>query len=309
MKRIVILNPNSRHGASGKMFNKIRKNLEDHLGSFDIYTTAAPKDCTRRVREILLKKEYDQILIAGGDGTVNEAVNGYFENGHLIQTEIPIGIINLGTGGDFLKTISKQSVNYQNALKNNSFKRVDCGLSTLEHGKEPIYFINITSIGLGGDMNRQMKASSFQMGMAAYFYHSLTVLFKYTPAKSKIRIKQVDGSWQELESEIVNFFICNAKISGGGMIWAPEANVEDGILNLVLVSNVPKRKLITESHKVYSGKIATMSGVTLFTGVEIHVIPERTLSQEFDGEIREMDFLQTHEFYFKVIPKSIPVVM
>ena len=71
------------------------------------------------------------------------------------------------------------------ALKNNSFKLVDCGLTTLQHGKDPYYFINITSIGMGGDMNRQMKASSFQYGMAAYFLSYTDVLFKYTPAKCK----------------------------------------------------------------------------------------------------------------------------
>jgi YegS/Rv2252/BmrU family lipid kinase len=309
MKRIVILNPKSRNGKAHIAFEKMRNKLEENLGSFEIYFTTAPKDCTRKVREILLKKEYEQILIAGGDGSINEAVNGYFDNGHPIQTDIPLGVINLGTGGDFIKTLNEKSAHYDAALKNNSFKIVDCGLSTLEHGKEPIYFVNITSIGMGGDMARQLKASSFQFGMTAYFYHSLTVLFKYTPAKCKIRIKQVGGSWLEIDSEVVNFFVCNAKFSGGGMIWAPDANMEDGIFDLVLVSSAPKLKLITESHKVYSGKVATMTGVSLFKGVEIHVIPVRTLSQEIDGEIRDMDFLQTHEFHFKVIPKSIPMVM
>lgn len=61
------------------------------------------------------------------------------------------------------------------------------------------------------------------------------------------------------------------------MIWAPDASLEDGIFDIVLVSNIPKRKLISESHKVYSGKIAQMTGVSEFKGVEVHVIP-RTYS-------------------------------
>ncbi|HMV42031.1 MAG TPA: diacylglycerol kinase family protein [Leptospiraceae bacterium] len=309
MKRIVILNPKSRHGASRVAFEKMRPKLEDHLGFFDIYFTTAPKDCTRKVREILHKKEYDQILIAGGDGSINEAVNGYFDHGHLIQSNIPMGVINLGTGGDFVKTLNKRSQHYFNALRDNSYELVDCGVTTLEHGKEPHHFINITSIGMGGDMNRQMKASSFQYGMAAYFYHTLSVLFKYTPAKCKIKMKQPNGNWLEIDSEVVNFFVCNAGFSGGGMVWAPSASIEDGVFDIVLVSNVPKYKLITESHKVYSGKIASMTGVMEFKAVEIHVIPERTLSQEIDGEVREMDFLQTHEFHFKLIPKAIPMVI
>jgi YegS/Rv2252/BmrU family lipid kinase len=307
MKRIVILNPKSRQGASRVAFEKIRKDLENDLGFFDIYFTTAPRDCTRKVKEILQKKEYEQILIAGGDGSINEAVNGYFEKGQIINSSIPLGIINLGTGGDFIKTVSKDT-NYREALKKNSFQLVDVGLSTLENGKDPAYFINITSIGLGGDMNKQMKASSFQSGQLAYFYHSLSVLFKYSPAKCKISIKQGNGNQINLESEVVNFFICNASYSGGGMIWAPNSNLTDGIFDLVLVSNVPKLKMILESHKVYSGQISTMTGVSEYKATEVHVIPERTLSQELDGEVREMDYLQTHEFHFKIIPRILPLI-
>ena len=309
MKRIVILNPKSRHGASRVAFEKIRTNLENELGFFDIYFTTAPKDCTRKVKEILQKKEYEQILIAGGDGSISEAVNGYFENNHPIQTNIPIGIINLGTGGDFIKTIHKNTSNYINALKNNSFQLVDCGVSTLEQGKSPIYFINITSVGMGGDVNRQMKASTFQMGVAAYFYHTLKVLFQYKPAKCKIEFKSPDGSINNLESEIVNFFICNAEFSGGGMAWAPNSSITDGVFDLVLVSNVSKMKMILESHKVYTGKVGKMTGVSEFKATEVSVYPERTLSQEYDGEVREMDYMQTHEFHFKILPKSIPMIM
>lgn len=310
MKRIVILNPKSRSGASQAAFEKQRPELEKNLGAFDVYCTTAPKDCTRKVREILETKEYDQILIAGGDGSINEAVNGYFnQQGKLLSDSIPLGIINLGTGGDFIKTIRKKTGIYVDALKNNTFKMVDCGLSTLENGKDPHYFINITSIGMGGDINRQMKASSFQFGKAAYFYHSLSVLFKYTPAPSKIIITKPDGNIQEVEAEIVNFFVCNAEYNGGGMDWAPFANIEDGILDLVLVGKAPKRKMILESHKIYSGQVGTMTGVSQYKATEVRVIPIRTLSQEIDGEVREMDYFNTHEFHFKVIPKTIPMIM
>ncbi len=309
MKRIVILNPKSRHGASRIEFEKMRKDLENDLGFFDIYYTTAPKDCTRKVKEILQKKEYDQILIAGGDGSINEATNGYFEKGKIINSEIPLGIINLGTGGDFIKTINKNTMNYPDSLKRNSFQLVDVGLSTLENGKDPHYFLNITSIGLGGDMNRQMKASSFQMGQLAYFYHSLSVLFKFTPTKCKIFMKQENGNEINLESEVVNFFVCNASYSGGGMMWAPKSSLTDGVFDLVLVSNIPKHKLILESYKVYSGQISTMSGVSEYKATNVKVIPERTLSQEFDGEVRQMDYLNTHEYNFNIIPRVLPLVI
>ncbi|MCC6275605.1 MAG: hypothetical protein IT569_07095 [Leptospiraceae bacterium] len=309
MKRIVILNPKSRHGLARKAFENRKPELIRDLGELEIYYTAGPKDCTEKVRSILLKKEYDQILIAGGDGSVNEAVNGYFQNGKLIKTKIPIGIINLGTGGDFIKAIKKRTKNYRQALIDNSYKLIDCGVTALDKAKDPIYFINITSIGMGGEVNRQLKESSFQMGIAAYFYHTLSVLYKYDPPKCKIRYKSPDGNWNEFEAGLTNLFVCNSEYNGGGMWWAPKANLEDGIFDVVLVPDVSKLKLVATSHKVYTGKASTMPGVKEFQATEIIVSPERTVSQEIDGEVREIDFLKKHDFYFKIIPKSIPVIM
>ncbi|HNL69331.1 MAG TPA: diacylglycerol kinase family protein, partial [Leptospiraceae bacterium] len=306
---VVILNPRSKNGASLKAFNKLKPDLHKLLGPFEVYQTKAPRDATEQVRSILKQGSFDQILIAGGDGSINEAVNGYFHEGKLLRADVPLGVINLGTGGDFYKTLLRDSSNYQEALSQNRLRMVDCGLTTLEKGLDPQYFINITSIGLGGDVNRQMKASSFQSGMPAYFYHSLTSLLKYSPPNCKFIMKDKEGKTTEIETGLVNFFVCNAEFNGGGMRWAPESDIEDGVFDLVLVSNVPKHKLITESHKIYSGKIREMTGVQEFHASEVIALPERTVSQEIDGETRDMDHLRTHEFHFKIVPRSLPLVL
>jgi diacylglycerol kinase (ATP) len=309
MRRIVILNPKSKNGAALKAFNRLKPDLHKQLGHFDIYQTTGPGDATRKVREILEKGEADQILIAGGDGSINEAVNGYFKDGRLVRSDVPLGVINLGTGGDFYKTLTKINPNYDTAIRDNTIRMIDAGVTTLEKGLDPRYFINITSIGLGGDVNRQMKASSFQAGMPAYFYHSLTALFKYSPPQCRFSLKHADGSVTELETGLVNFFVCNAEFNGGGMRWAPRSSVEDGLFDLVLVSNVPKRKLITESHKIYSGQVSSMTGVQEYRASEIVAVPERTVSQEIDGEARDMDHFRTHEFHFRALAKAMPVVL
>ncbi|MBI3395727.1 MAG: hypothetical protein HY042_07830 [Spirochaetia bacterium] len=309
LKRVVILNPKSKNGKAAKAFERLRGDLEKDIGAFELVLTEGPGDCTAKVRKILKSESHEQVLIAGGDGSVNEAVNGYFENGKPLSSNIPLGVINLGTGGDFYKTLRKRNPRYHEALRENQFRKIDCGLTTLEKGADPRYFINITSMGLGGDVNRQMKASAFQRGMPAYFWHSLTSLFKYSPPDCRFRIKKPSGDWEELEAKLVNFFVCNAEYNGGGMRWAPKSDFEDGVLDLVLVSDVSKTKLVTESHRIYSGDIAKMTGVREFHGTEVEAFPARTVSQEIDGEVRHMDYLRTHEFYFRIMPKSIPAVM
>ena len=309
LRRVVILNPQSRNGLAARAFERLRGGLQELLGKFELVQTEAPGDCTRLVRRILTEQSHDQILLAGGDGSINEAVNGYFVDGKLISEAIPLGVINLGTGGDFFRTLLKLNPKYEAALRDNRFRLVDCGLSTLENGHEPRYFINITSIGLGGDVNRKMKASSFQSGPAAYFWHSLSALLQYNPPACRFRIKAESGVWEEIEGPLVNFFVCNAECSGGGMRWAPGASLEDGLLDLVLVSGATKSQLIAESSRIYTGEIAKMSGVRQFLATEVVAYPATPVSQEIDGEIRKIDGQERHEYHFRVLPKAIPVVL
>jgi len=308
MKRVVILNPRSRNGLAAKAFERLRGGLEQEIGAFDLLLTEGPGDCTKKVRGILKAQSADQILIAGGDGSVNEAVNGYFEDGTPLSARIPLGVINLGSGGDFYRTLLKRNPQYTQALQANRYRLIDCGLTALGNGKDPRYFINITSIGLGGNVNRQMKRSAFQQGKAAYFWHSLTSLFRYSPPRCRFRIKNGSGSWEELEVGLVNFFVCNAEYSGGGMHWAPRSDAADGLLDLVLVSDVSKWRLVMESSRVYSGEIAKMTGVREFRATEIEAYPASPVSHEIDGEIREVGESLLQEFHFRVVPRSIPVI-
>ncbi|MEM7182628.1 MAG: diacylglycerol kinase family protein [Spirochaetota bacterium] len=308
MKRLIIINPKSRHGKSLKIFRKLEPSLRDLLGEYELYETTAAKDCTEKVRSVLLRQEYEQILIAGGDGSINEAVNGYFtEEAAPINSNVPIGIINLGTGGDFIKTMQANSPNYYQALQQNRYQKVDCGISYLKAFSKAYHFANISSIGMAGDINISMKASSFQYGILAYFWHTLKVFSRYQAPRCTIRIKSKEGKWYETKSTLMNFFACNGQYNGGGMHWAPNSSIQNGELDFVLIEGISKWKLFFDSYKVYSGKVDAMAGTRLFRGSEAHIISEGYTSQELDGEVREMDGKEYPlEFHFKVLPQQIP---
>lgn len=308
-RRVVILNPQSRHGTALRLFERLRRSLERDLGTFDLLLTEAPGDATLKVRGILTERSHDQILIAGGDGSINEAVNGYFADGLPIDTVIPLGVLNLGTGGDFYRTLRKLNPRYDEALRENRSRRVDAGLTTLEEGRDPRYFLNISSIGLGGEVNRRMKASGFQAGAAAYFWHSLTGLLGYDPPPCRFRLREASGQWQEFEGPLVNLFVCNGEYSGGGMRWAPDCDVADGLLDLTLVSGVGKWRLISGSKRIYDGGIARMSGVRQFRATEVSAYPARPVSQEIDGEIRGVSGSAAREYHFRILPAAIPLVL
>lgn len=309
MKRLIIINPKSRHGKSLKVFQQMESDLQQLLGEYTLYHTQAARDCTQKVRQVLTEKSYDQILIAGGDGSVNEAVNGYFlENSETaIDTEIPLGVINLGTGGDFIKTLKQNSQDYRLALQTNHYQKLDCAITHLYNQSHPYFFTNISSVGMAGDVNVSLKTSKFQYGRLAYFWHTLKTLIRYKPPTCMIRILDTNDKWQQYESTLMNFFACNGMYNGGGMHWAPRAKVNDGLLNFVLIKGISKWKLFFDSYKVYAGKIDQMAGVSQFQGKQAHIISHGYTSQEVDGEIREIkEQKDPMEFHFRVIPAQIP---
>jgi diacylglycerol kinase family enzyme len=304
MKRIVILNPGSKAGRAARVFREMRPDLENRLGRLEVYETRGPMDAADRVRAVLKGKEFQQIIIAGGDGTINEGVNGYFENGKVLSQKIPLGVMNLGTGGDFHKTVRQISPLYDVALKENKFRLVDCGL--VHYDGKSRAFMNIASAGVAGQIMHSLKSSSFQWGSPAYFYHTLKSLALFAPKKTKVRYREPGGSFAEFETVLLNFFACNGRFNGGGMNWAPGAGIEDGLFDVVVLGDVSKAQLVIQSPKVYAGRISEFPGTRQFRTTQITLQCQGLVQGEADGEVYES---QKGELRYEILPHSIPLVL
>lgn len=298
MKRLVILNPRSRNGRAERDFS--RMGCEKWLGQFDLYRTSRKGDATDRVREALQKGECDQILVAGGDGSINEAARGYWGDGRVIEREIPLGVINLGTGGDFHKTLQKSSSDYREALIENRKELVDSGRVDGEG------FLNIASVGMAGEMLRRLKNSRFQAGAAAYLFHTLSTLVSFRPRVATIKWEDDSGRDHSKSVDLFNLFACNGCFSGGGMQWAPGASLTDGLLRVTLVSGTKKLPLALESRKVYAGRIEEYPGTECFAAKKVTVKCEDGFSAERDGEIIETE---STELRFEILEKAFPLVL
>ncbi len=108
----------------------------------------------------------------------------------------------------------------------------------------------------------------------------------------------------------MNFFVCNARFSGGGMAWAPRAVLDDGAFDLVLIGGVSKLKMITDSSKVYGGRISEFPGVREYRASEVIVRSEQAFSGEIDGEL----FKPAHadgvcEARYEVLPGKLPLIL
>ena len=308
MKRVIILNPRSRHGTARRSFESQREKWEGILGDFELRLTKGPGEAIAIVSELLEQGNTDQILVAGGDGSINEACRGYWKDGALIPTKVPLGIINIGTGGDFHRTVRSASADYDEALAANRSRLVDVAEVRTDDG-ETRPFLNISSVGLAGEMLQRLKSSKFQVGAAAYFYHTLKTLYHYRSGPARIELRGGDGAMETHEIDLVNFFVCNGRFSGGGMQWAPDATLDSGELRVTVIEGPRKWPLVAHSRKVYAGRIDAFPGARVFRAREIRVTSARPVSLETDGEIVETRPGGGHEFRFRVIPRAFPLVL
>ncbi len=310
MKRLIVLNPNSRNGKAARDFQKIHPEIERSLGRTEVYLTTGPGDATVRIRAALKEKAFGQVLVAGGDGTINEAVNGYFEDGKILSQKTPLGVINLGTGGDFYKTIRELSGLYDLSIKENKFQLVDCGVVERTGDSLRHYFINISSVGMAGHVLTSLKNSSFQWGAPAYFYHSLKTLILYQPEHVTIEYVDGQGKQQSLDTELLNFFVCNGRFSGGGMGWAPRGEISDGLFNLTLLSGGSKMQLVTQSSKIYAGRVAEFPGVKQMEAREVTVRHHNRVKVEADGEVLpDSSDKGAGAVHFHLLPKTFPLIL
>ena len=138
-------------------------------------------------------------------------------------------------------------------------------------------------------MLKNLKASGFQSGAAAYFFHTVKTLLGYRPDPVDIEFTDADGEVQNLEVDLINLFICNGRCSGGGMKWAPSADLADGLFEVTLISGRRKLPLITNSGKVYAGRIADFPGAGLMQAGEVVVRFDSGIALEADGEVIATD--------------------
>lgn len=286
----------------------MRSRLQAQLGDLDLYVTKEPGDATRRVREALQERSCFQILVAGGDGTINEAVNGYYSEGRLLADDIPLGVIDIGTGGDFFRTLTRLNPHYANSLKENLFKRIDCGEISFPGLSGANYFVNIASVGMAAGVLRRLKSSRFQLKGASFYYHTLRTLIGYKPQTFQVRIVRPDQTELQFEQKLFNMFLCNGRFSGGGMCWSPGADLCDGALDLVLVGEGSKLRLVADTPKIYRGDAGSMASVSLFQASEVELEIPAGEQPELDGEVLDLS-VGTRRIVFRNRPSELPVIL
>lgn len=285
---LLVVNPRAGAGAAAARLPALEAALDDGGAKFELALTNGPRDATRLVREGL-SRGVKGVAVVGGDGTLNEAVNGFFtEQGEPIAPDAWLGPLPCGTGGDFRRTIgASRSIDPMvTRMLWARPRKVDVGwLRYVNDEGEPREraFLNIASFGMSGLVDRVVNESPKWMGgTPAFFLGSLRAMARYRNQRVRVRI---DGG-DPVESSINTVAVANGRYFGGGMMIAPRAEIDDGLFDVVTLALGPLRSLALTGD-IYRGAHTERPGVSVARGRVVHAEPvdpsERVLI-DLDGE-------------------------
>ena len=305
LKTFAVVNLRSANGRTEKLWPDIKQTLSEAVGNFDFALTTgqytAP-DITKQA----IKSGFDRIISVGGDGTLNEVVNGFFEHDLPVNPKAALGVISMGTGADFIKTmgIPKPYKDAVRIIKNANTKALDVGkIKFMAHnGKETVrYFINIADAGIGGEtvdrVNRTTKAFG---GFISFLWGTIMTLITYKNKNITITL----DTGKPYTTEINMLTIANCQFFGGGMHIAPKAVPDDGMFDIVTIGKAGFIDFLRNSSKIYKGTHINdpMIGYTNAKHVEL-TSPDRVLL-DVDGEQPGM-----LPATFDILPGSIKVIV
>ena len=286
-RTVVIVNPKSQGGKLGKRWTAVAETL-GRAFPFDEAITQGVGDATRLAREAL-KGGAQRIIAIGGDGTVNEVVNGFFEEGMPIHPEATLGLIPFGTGGDFRRTIGvPQDVTEAAAVIAAGHRRkIDVGkLSFVATDGSPAtrMFANIASFGVSGVVDRLVNESGKKLGgKLSFMFASVRATWSY----KNQRVQLVFDGKERAEISINTVAIANGKFFGGGMKVAPAAELDDGMFEVVSIGDLGMGEVLAMSRKIYKGDHLAMDKVSVRRAKVVEaegIEPGAVIELDVDGE-------------------------
>ena len=288
---LILYNPVSCNGKSYKIVEKLKSDFDKLKYSYKYIPTQYPGHMTELCEK---NQSYNQVIIIGGDGTFNEAVNGIMLN-PLVNQQV-FGFLPGGTGNSFLYDLGGEKyLKAINIIKKGQIKKID--VLKLNFKNSVKYSINIVGWGLVSDVNILSEKLRF-LGPARYNIASAYYIFN---KKHRYGTIEIDGHKRE---DDFLFLLCSNTIhTGKGMKAAPHAKLDDGLLDVTIVkSNIPTISLISLLLKIFSGKHIDSKHVEYKQVKTVKLYPSKNEILNIDGENKWSTPVE-----ISVIPKKLSI--
>ena len=293
-----VINPRSGNGNLRKLIPLIRTRFESGGIPFDIHITQSPGDATRAARQA--SERFPVVVAVGGDGTVNEVVNG------LVESAGMLGVLPVGSGNDFSKAIGLPGrlADCLEIIAVHKQKTIDLGYisavtSSME--KKSAHFINSAGIGLDALVAHEARKISWIRGVGKYAVAASRVLFRFTPGDSTLRSEEFASSGSHLLISVGN-----GQSSGGGFYLTPDALLDDGLFDVCVAKDVSLIDILKIFPFVFAGKHVRFRQISMNRTKRLVVKSESNLPAHMDGEILGLDL---REVEVKIIPGGMKVIV
>ena len=304
-KVLYVVNPASAGKSTANEWPKFEAALKEEGFEFDAVLTEYPGHAIQLTRDAL-KNGYVTIVAVGGDGTMNEVLNGFYEDEKPINPDAVLAVFSRGTGCDFIRSIKtdKGIESFAKLIKRQEKRTLDVGkVKYLDYSGQSVvrYFMNVSDLGLGGETTfRVNKASKVLKGFLSFAIGALTTILKY---KNKSFYLNIDDQ-VIIEERLNSVIIANGQYFGGGMHVAPNAKMDDGQFDIIILGNLNKLELIKSFPTIYNGTHLSNKKVKFYSGKKITVKCKEKALIEIDGEQPG-----TNDAEFEIIPQGIKILI
>ena len=302
-KRVkMIINPNADMGNAWRQAADLRPIVEEHGGA-DWAGTVYPTHANELAHQAGLQG-YDLVIAVGGDGTVHEVINGLMR---LPAGKRPkFGVVPLGSGNDFAHAAGVESspdLALKQALTGRP-RKIDIGVIEDEHGRKE-YWDNSVNIGFGGSVNIYSHSHPRLRGFLMYLVAVLEVMV----SRYDVLPMQIVSDGKKWEDELMMLAVCNGPREGGGFSVAPEARLDDGLLQYTCVRKVSRPMMLRLLPEVMNGTHGRFRQVRMGQFRTMQVQTDRPVVVHIDGEIFSGFGMRTDHLAVELLPGALEVMV
>lgn len=301
MRSLFIVNPAAGHGRAGGRWEKARALAKNLYPDMELVRTEKAGHGRELAREAV-SDGVDLVVAVGGDGTLGEVVDGYLAVPESARRNTTLSTYPAGSGCDFAghMGVPREPEAWAKFLAEGNRRRLDAGRATFraaDGAPRSRHFLNVAALGLPGEVALSVdRHGKFLGGTMTYLVEGVLAVLA---AKARPMRLTVDGV-AELEARYHLVAAANTSTFGGGMRLAPDADAEDGLLDLLTISDMTRPELLAMMPRAYSGTHAGRSGVTLRRARRVEIHSEEPLPLNIDGDADGLA-----PVVFEALPKAI----
>lgn len=303
---VFIVNPVARKGKAHSLVAELRDFISRRIPNSSWLETQEPGHATRLAQEAA-KSGCQRLFSVGGDGTLNEVVNGLMA---LPEEARPaVGTLSAGTGGDFSRRLRELFPPPDNLgwIETAQPLRIDIGQACYAVGKteETRFFLNIADAGIAGEVVRRVSRSRKIFGALEYLRATISAAWQYRTPRVRVTLTRQDGSLWEQELDLLIALAANSRYFGGGMCIAPEAEMSDGLFFIMVAERMAYPALVRQLPRIYGKKRMRHPRIRYDSGIRLEIKALiGDLPIDLDGE-----YFRTQRIAFELLPQSIDILV